>query len=219
MRLSGSAQRHPHTGRPIKNSRTSTNRDPASGTTSATGSHQRWSETRTREQADLLVAEDLQIANMTKSARGTISQPGRNVRAKSGLNRSILQQGWGDFKTKLNYKAEKAGIRHVEINPRGTSQTCNQCGIRDPKSRVSQSEFQCTSCGFSTNADLNAAINIGDQGLYYLQKQFGKTPETIRLARLEGKDPGSGKKDGAQALVRGASQPEADLKAQNRVLE
>ena len=173
----------------------------------------------TREQADLLVAEDLQIANMTKSARGTVSQPGRNVRAKSGLNRSILQQGWGDFKTKLNYKAEKAGIRHVEINPRGTSQTCNQCGIRDPKSRVSQSEFQCTSCGFSTNADLNAAINIGDQGLYYLQKQFGKTPETIRLDRLEGKDPGSGKKDGAQALVRGASQPEADLKAQNRVLQ
>ena len=170
----------------------------------------------TTDQVDLLVTEELQIANMTRSARGTVNRPGKNVRAKTGLNRSILQQGWGDFKTKLDYKAARAGIRPVEINPGGTSQTCSQCGTRDRKSRVSQSEFQCTSCGYSTNADLNAAINIGDRGLYYLQKQFGQTPETIRLARLdrcacttdrkgasargstlEGKDPGSGKKDGA----------------------
>ena len=130
---------------------------------------------------------------MTRSARGTADQPSRNVRAKTGLNRSILRQGWGDFKTKLDYKAAKAGIRHVEIHPGGTSQTCNQCGERDPRSRVSQSEFQCTSCSYSTNADMNAAINIGDRGLYYLQKRFGKTPESIRLARL-GSDPGCGRK-------------------------
>ena len=158
------------------------------------------------DQVDLLVTEELQIVNMTRSARGTVNRPGKNVRAKTGLNRSILQQGWGDFKTKLDYKAERAGIRHIEINPGGTSQTCSQCGTRDRKSRVSQSEFHCTSCGYSANADQNAAINIGDRGLHYLQKQFGQTPETIRLARL---DPGSGKKDGAQAPARRANQPEA----------
>ena len=145
----------------------------------------------TTDQVDLLVTEELRITNMTRSARGTTDRPGRNVRAKRGLNRSILRQGWGDFKTKLDYKAAKAGIRHVEIHPGGTSQTCNQCGERDPRSRVSQSEFRCTSCGYRTNADLNAAINIGDLGLYYLQKQFGKTHESIRLARL-GSDPGCG---------------------------
>ena len=158
----------------------------------------------TTDQVDLLVTEELRIANMTRSARGTTDQPGRNVRAKSGLNRSILRQGWGDFKTKLDYKAAKAGIRHVEIHPGGTSQTCNQCGERDPRSRVSQSEFRCTSCSYSANADMNAAINIGDRGLYYLQKRFGKTPESIRLARL-GSDPGCGEKTGNPA--RRANQP------------
>ena len=158
------------------------------------------------DQIDLLVTEELQIANMTRSARGTVNRPGKNVRAKTGLNRNILKQGWGDFKTKLDYKAARAGIRYVEINPRGTSQTCSQCGTRDRESRVSQSEFQCTSCGYSDNADQSAAINIGDRGLHYLEKQFGQTPETIRL---EGSDPGSGKKDGDQAPARGANQPEA----------
>ena len=47
------------------------------------------------DQVDLLVTEELQIVNMTRSARGTVNQPGKNVRAKTGLNRSILQQGWG----------------------------------------------------------------------------------------------------------------------------
>ena len=148
-----------------------------------------------------MVTEELQITNMTRSARGTADRPGRNVRAKSGLNRSILRQGWGDFKTKLDYKAAKAGIRHVEIYPGGTSQTCNQCGERDPRSRASQSEFRCTSCSYSANADMNAAINIGDRGLYYLQKRFGKTPESIRLARL-GSDPGCGEKTGIQPAER-----------------
>ena len=155
----------------------------------------------TTDQVDLVVTEELQITNMTRSARGTADRPGRNVRAKSGLNRSILRQGWGDFKTKLDYKAAKAGIRHVEIYPGGTSQTCNQCGERDPRSRASQSEFRCTSCSYSANADMNAAINIGDRGLYYLQKRFGKTPESIRLARL-GSDPGCGEKTGIQPAER-----------------
>ena len=162
----------------------------------------------TKDQIELLVTENLRIPNMTRSARGSINRPGRNVRSKTGLNRSILRQGWANFSAKLDYKAARAGTKHVEVYPGGTSQTCNQCGLRDRKSRISQAEFQCTGCGYSTNADLNAAINIGDRGLYYLQKQFGQTPETIRLARLrQGPGSGSGKKDGAQAPARGANQP------------
>ena len=167
------------------------------------------------DQVNLLATEELQITNMTRSAMGTTDRPGRNVRAKSGLNRSILRQGWGDFKTKLDYKAAKAGIRHVEIHPGGTSQTCNQCGERDPRSRVSQSEFQCTSCSYSANADMNAAINIGDRGLYYLQKRLGKTQ----------KHPAS--QPGLRSRLRGEnwkSSPQSEpavahLKAQKRELQ
>ena len=112
--------------------------------------------------------------------------PGRKVNAKAGLNRAILRQGWGHIQNMLDYKAAKAGIRHIRIHPAGTSQTCNRCGIRDPKSRRSQAEFNCTGCGYPANADHNAAINIADRGRYYLQKHLGATLEGIRLARRDG---------------------------------
>ena len=144
---------------------------------------------------DLLVSEDLRITNMTSSARGTVANPGRNVKGKAGLNRAILQQGWGQIQNMLDYKAAKAGIRHIRIHPAGTSQTCNRCGIRDPKSRRSQAEFNCTGCGYPANADHNAAINIADRGRYYLQKHLGATLEGIRLARRDGlAAPAAGRK-------------------------
>ena len=144
---------------------------------------------------DLLVTEDLRITNMTRSARGTQSNPGRNVRAKSGLNRRILQQGWGYAQGMFDYKAARAGIRHIRVYPGGTSQTCAQCGKRDPASRISQAEFRCTSCGHEANADRNASINIGDRGLHYLKKHLGGTPDSIRLDRL-GKTRAAGRKCG-----------------------
>ena len=105
---------------------------------------------------DLLVVEDLQIPNMTRSARGNRQKPGRNVRAKSGLNREILRQGWAAIITMLKYKAERAGIRLVEVWPARSSQTCSSCWAIDPKSRKRR-QFQCTSCGFMDDADLNAS--------------------------------------------------------------
>ena len=121
------------------------------------------------------MTEDLQIAGMTRSARGTESDPGRNVRAKSGLNRRILQQGRGNVQEMLDYKAARAGIRHLRVYPGGTSQTCGQCGTRDAASRVSQAEFRCSHCRHGANADTNASVNIGDRGLLYLRKRLGAT--------------------------------------------
>ena len=103
--------------------------------------------------------EALAIPNMTKSAKGTLEEPGANVAAKAGLNREILAQTWGVIRTQLKYKAEWAGRRFVEVDPRHTSQTCSHCGVVDAASRVGK-EFSCRICGIRLDADVNAAINI-----------------------------------------------------------
>ena len=114
---------------------------------------------------DLISLEDLRIINMTASARGNMVQPGRNVRQKSGLNRRILREGWGEILTMLEYKAESAGIPTVRVNANCTSITCSDCGHRDRKSRRSQSKFRCMNCGHQDNEDHNASINIAARGL------------------------------------------------------
>jgi putative transposase len=106
---------------------------------------------------DLIRVEDLQIGNMTRSARGTRGNPGRNVRAKAGLNRGILGSGWGLLVRRLE---EKAPGRVEKVSPAFTSQRCSACGHVDAKSRESQARFVCTACGFAGHADVNAAINI-----------------------------------------------------------
>jgi putative transposase len=106
---------------------------------------------------DLIRVEDLKIANMTRSARGTRGNPGRNVRAKAGLNRGILGSGWGLLVRRLQ---DKAPGRVEKVRPAFTSQRCSACGHVDPESRESQARFVCTACGFAGHADVNAAINI-----------------------------------------------------------
>jgi putative transposase len=107
-----------------------------------------------------VILEDLKVRNMTASARGTFEEPGRNVRAKAGLNRSILNQAWGAFATILAYKLEERGGTLVTVDPAYTSQACSECGTVDRQSRESQALFACRHCGFRANADHNAAINI-----------------------------------------------------------
>ncbi len=114
---------------------------------------------------DVVVHEDLRIANMTRSASGTIERPGRNVAAKSGLNRSILDAGWGVFLRVLAYKAESAGRELIAVNPANTSRTCARCGHCAKDNRLTQAEFVCTACGHTAHADVNAAINILRAGL------------------------------------------------------
>ena len=106
---------------------------------------------------DLIRAEDLQIKTMTRSAKGTPGNPGRNVRAKAGLNRGILRSGWGLLVRRLE---DKAPGRVEKITPHYTSQCCSACGQVDPESRESQAVFRCTACGFACHADVNAARNI-----------------------------------------------------------
>ena len=108
----------------------------------------------------VIVLEDLKVKNMTKSAKGTQQEPGRNVAAKSGLNKSILDQGWYELKRQLQYKQEWKGGQLILIDPRRTSMTCSACGHVSADNRQSQEKFQCVSCGHIQNADLNAAINI-----------------------------------------------------------
>ncbi len=106
---------------------------------------------------DLIRVEDLRIADMTRSARGTAGNPGRNVRAKAGLNREILRSGWGLLVRRLE---EKAPGRVEKVKPHYTSQRCSACGQVDAESRESQARFVFTACGFACNADVNAARNI-----------------------------------------------------------
>jgi putative transposase len=106
---------------------------------------------------DVIRVEDLQIKNMTRSAKGTRENPGRNVCQKCGLNRGILRSGWGLLVRRLE---DKAPGRVERINPAYTSQTCSGCGHRDPESRESQSRFRCRACGLQVHADVNAARNI-----------------------------------------------------------
>jgi putative transposase len=106
---------------------------------------------------DVIRVEDLQITNMTRSARGTRDDPGRNVRQKAGLNRGILRSGWGLLVRRLE---DKASGRVEKIRPALTSQRCSACGQVDQDSRQSQAVFRCTACGFADHADVNAARNI-----------------------------------------------------------
>ena len=106
---------------------------------------------------DVIRVEDLQITNMTRSAKGTRENPGRNVRQKAGLNRGILRSGWGLLVRRLE---EKAPGRVEKVSPAFTSQRCSACGQVDRDSRESQAVFRCTACGFACHADVNAAINI-----------------------------------------------------------
>lgn len=108
----------------------------------------------------LVVLEDLQVGNMSRSARGSVEQPGQNVRAKSGLNRSILDQGWYEFRRQLDYKLAWRGAHLVVVPPHNTSRTCPECGHAAAENRRSQACFACIECGFEANADHVGAINV-----------------------------------------------------------
>ena len=136
---------------------------------------------------DVAYVEKLNISNMTKSAKGTKEKPGRNVKAKSGLNRKILASAWGTLELCLDYKME---VRHV--HPAYTSQACHKCGHVDKDSRK-RSNFKCAACGHADDADVNAALNIlafgngaagrggGDTGGASCHSRPGKRQEMVKV--------------------------------------
>ncbi|MEX5637565.1 RNA-guided endonuclease InsQ/TnpB family protein [Parafrankia sp. FMc2] len=120
---------------------------------------------------DLIAVEALRVGNMTRraaprpdpSASGVFLPNGQG--ARSGLNRSILDAGWGVFLAVLHAKAESAGRVVVEVNPAHTSRTCAVCGHCHAGNRRTQAVFACTACGHTAHADVNAAVNILRAGL------------------------------------------------------
>lgn len=119
----------------------------------------------------IVCIEDLQVRNMSKSAAGSSDSPGRNAKAKSGLNKSILDQGWFEFRRQLEYKQVWLGGDVLAVPARNTSRTCPACGHVSADNRQTQAKFACVECGFEANADLVGAINILNRGMKMLEGQ------------------------------------------------
>jgi len=112
----------------------------------------------------MVCLEDLQVRNMSKSAAGSSDSPGRHVKAKSGLNKSILDQGWFEFRRQLEYKQVWRGGEVLAVPPRNTSRTCPCCGHVSADNRQTQAKFACVECGYENHADLVGAINVLERG-------------------------------------------------------
>ncbi len=115
----------------------------------------------------LVILEDLKIVNMSSSAKGNLEHPGKNVQQKSGLNRSILDQGWGEFIRQLEYKLAWNGGQLIKVNPKNTSRKCPKCGYISRENRKTQATFCCQQkdCKYTANADYVGSINIREAGL------------------------------------------------------
>ena len=119
---------------------------------------------------DLIVLEDLKIKNMTKAPK-PVPDPDDESRflpngkaAKAGLNKAILDSGWGILQQMIEYKAEDAGTQIILVNPRNTSRTCYEC-LFVAKGNRDKETFACLECGHTDHADVNAARNILRLGL------------------------------------------------------
>jgi putative transposase len=116
--------------------------------------------TETSKNHAVIVIEDLQVRNMSRSARGSVEEPGHHVAQKSGLNKAILDQGWGTFRRMLEYKQGWRGGELIAVNPRYTSQECPECHHISKLNRPQQALFSCVACSYTYHADIVAATNI-----------------------------------------------------------
>ncbi|MFS8980205.1 transposase [Cupriavidus necator] len=132
----------------------------------------------------MVCIEDLQVSNMSRSAAGSTEKPGKNVRAKSSLNKAILDQGWFEFRRQLEYKLAWNGGWLVAVPPENTSRTCPACGCVSADNRVTQARFACIECGFEENADLVGAINVLARG-----HRVAACGEPVQLGRSAKQEP------------------------------
>jgi putative transposase len=112
----------------------------------------------------LVCIEDLQVRNMSRSSKGNSERHGKRVKQKSGLNRSILDQGWGEFSRQLAYKIEWNGGMLLAVPPHNTSRTCPSCNHVSKDNRLTQAKFLCVDCGYENHADVVGAINVLERG-------------------------------------------------------
>lgn len=117
---------------------------------------------------DHIAVEDLDLKALTASAKGTMEEPGTEVQKKATINRSMLEQTWGEFSQLLEYKAEGAGIELVRVDPAYTSVICSRCGVVKEVNTDQErfaTRFRCSSCGADLLSTVNAALNILARGL------------------------------------------------------
>ena len=131
----------------------------------------------------LVCIEDLQVKNMSRSSKGNSEQHGKKVAQKSGLNRSILDQGWGEFRRQLAYKVQWHGGMLLAVPPHHTSQTCPCCGHVSKDNRQTQAKFLCVDCGYENHADVVGAINILERG--YRLLACGESVQSDRSVKQE----------------------------------
>lgn len=105
----------------------------------------------------LIALENLEVKNMKASNKGTKDAPGKNVKQKTGLNRSISQARWASLQNHIERQAQRTGTHIEAVSPQHTSMTCSACGEIDAENRESQAVFVCKACGYQANADINAA--------------------------------------------------------------
>ena len=127
--------------------------------------------TRLASEHAVIAIEDLKIKNMSASASGTAAAPGKRVKQKSGLNRSILDQAWGEFGRQLGYKLAANGGELVNVNPAYSSRTCRMCRHESADNRQTQSLFACVACGHTEHADIHASKVILQRGVIAFQKR------------------------------------------------
>ena len=131
----------------------------------------------------LVCIEDLQVRNMSKSSKGNSEQHGKIVKQKSGLNRSILDQGWGEFRRQLDYKVSWNGGMLLAVPPHNTSRTCPCCGHVSKDNRQTQAKFLCVDCGYENHADVVGAINVLERG--YRLLACGESAQSGRSMKQE----------------------------------
>jgi putative transposase len=145
----------------------------------------------------LVCIEDLQVGNMSRSSKGTAGQPGKRVKQKAALNRSILDQGWGEFRRQLAYKMAWSGGMLLAVPAHHTSQTCPDCGHVAADNRRTQSLFLCVACGYTQNADVVGAINVLERG----QRLLACGEDGSGLARKRKTKPASVKQEPTEATM------------------
>lgn len=157
----------------------------------------------------VIAVEDLNVAGMTRSARGTREQPGRGVRAKAGLSRAILDVAPGELRRQLDYKTGWYGSRlHVVDRWAPTSKTCSRCGWVKPKLGLAERTYRCDECGLVIDRDVNAARNIAALAAVPTESgdakaRGGPTPEPLH----SGDGAGSRKREGHRGGHRSGAIP------------
>lgn len=141
--------------------------------------------------SSVVVMEDLNVSGMMRSAKGCAEKHGKNVKAKSGLNREMANVALGELRRQIEYKVARHKGSFIAVDPKYTSQTCSACGHKEKANRATQSKFKCVQCSHTENADLNAAKNILAKGLEEL------TGNPVRASLTSVNDGG-----GAEQLVR-----------------